>query len=345
VARAVVARPWRVAAGSLALLAIMAAGLAGLRIGLSQTEQFRVRAESVDGLKTLARYFPAGAADPAAVLATSAQADAVLNATRAVPGVSAARVVDRAAGTDGVGIVRVDVTLDAAPGTEASYDAVRALRAAVDPVPGPRVLVGGAVAADLDARTAALRDLRVVVPLVLAVVLLVLVLLLRSLVLPLLLVATVVLSFFASLGASWWAFRRLFDFPALDVGVPLLAFLFLVALGVDYSIFLVTRAREEAIVAARTQDPDAATRSAVVTAVAVTGGVLTSAGILLAAVFAVLGVLPLITLTQLGIIVGFGVLLDTLVVRTVLVPALVALLGRRAWWPGGLPAGGSDPSA
>jgi RND superfamily putative drug exporter len=140
------------------------------------------------------------------------------------------------------------------------------------------------------------------------------------------LVATVVATYVSSLGASWWAFDRLFDFPALDLGVPLLGFLFLVALGVDYNIFLITRAREEA----RHSD----TRTAITVALAVTGGVITSAGILLAAVFAVLGVLPLITLTQLGILVGFGVLLDTLLVRSLLVPALVSMLGDRFWWPG-----------
>ena len=126
-------------------------------------------------------------------------------------------------------------------------------------------------------------------------------------------------------GRAGWPFTRLFEFPALDLGVPLLGFLFLVALGVDYNIFLTTRAREEAL--------RSDTRTGIVTALAVTGGVITSAGVLLAAVFAVLGVLPLVALTQLGVIVGFGVLLDTLLVRSVLVPALVGLLDRRFWWP------------
>ena len=166
------------------------------------------------------------------------------------------------------------------------------------------------------------------IPLILAVVLVVLLLLLRSVVAAVLLVLTVVATFAASLGASWYAFEHWFGFPALDLSVPLLSFLFLVALGVDYNIFLTTRAKEEA---ARHD-----TTRAISIALAVTGGVITSAGILLAAVFAVLGVLPLITLTQIGVIVGFGVLLDTLLVRSVLVPALVALLGRRFWWPGGL---------
>jgi RND superfamily putative drug exporter len=159
-------------------------------------------------------------------------------------------------------------------------------------------------------------------------VLVILIWLLRALVGPVLLVLTVVASFAAALGGANFAFTHWFGYPALDTSVPLLAFLFLVALGVDYNIFLVSRAREEAV--------RQGTRDGVITALAVTGGVITSAGVLLAAVFAVLGVLPLITLTELGVIVGFGVLLDTLLVRTVLVPALVTILGRRFWWPGAL---------
>lgn len=176
-----------------------------------------------------------------------------------------------------------------------------------------------------DGPAAATRDQRLVIPLVLAVVVVVLLLLLRSVVAAALLLLTVVASFAASLGASWFIFTHLFHFPALDVGVPLLAFLFLVALGVDYNIFLTTRAREETTTSG--------TRTGIVTALAVTGAVITSAGILLAAVFTVLGVLPLITLTQLGVIVGFGVLLDTLLVRSVLVPALASLTGPLFWWP------------
>jgi RND superfamily putative drug exporter len=161
---------------------------------------------------------------------------------------------------------------------------------------------------------------------ILAVVLLVLIVLLRALVAPLLLMATVVISFVASMGAGSWLFRNVFDYPALDNSVPLFSFLFLVALGVDYNIFLVTRAKEEAA--------QRGTRDGMVYALAVTGAVITSAGILLAAVFAVLGVLPVVTLTQIGVIVGIGVLLDTLLVRTVLVPALATLTGDRFWWPG-----------
>ena len=171
------------------------------------------------------------------------------------------------------------------------------------------------------------RDTRVVAPLVLAIVLLVLALLLRALVAPVLLVLAVVASYFAALGAGWLVFDRVYGFPALDTSVPLLSFLFLVALGVDYNIFLIARTREDVLLGH-------GTRAAVLRALAATGGVITSAGVLLAAVFAVLGVLPVITLTQIGVVVGLGVLLDTLLVRTVLVPALVLLTGRRFWWPG-----------
>ena len=159
----------------------------------------------------------------------------------------------------------------------------------------------------------------------LGVVFVILMLVLRSLVAPVMLVATVVLSYFAAFGASAWLFKTVLDYPAVDDAVPLLSFLFLVALGVDYNIFLMTRAREEAA--------EHGTREGVGIALAVTGGVITSAGVLLAAVFAVLGVLPLIVMAQIGTIVGLGVLLDTLLVRSVLVPALVNLLGRATWWP------------
>ena len=155
-----------------------------------------------------------------------------------------------------------------------------------------------------------------------------LIVLLRALVAPLVLIGTVILSFFAALGGASLAFSYVFGFPALDYQVPLLAFLFLVALGVDYNIFLVSRAQEETV--------RHGTRAGIIEALAVTGGVITSAGVLLAAVFTVLGVLPVIVLTEIGIIVGLGVLLDTLLVRTVLVPALVTVLGERFWAPGRL---------
>jgi RND superfamily putative drug exporter len=228
--------------------------------------------------------------------------------------------------------------LRAEPGSAASDRAIEALRDAVAAVPGsappavdgadpfPGALVGGPAAQGYDTAEASTEDLRLILPIILLLVGAVLVLLLRGLVAPVLLVLTVIASFLASIGGAWLLFDHLLGFPALDDGVLLLAFVFLVALGVDYNIFLVTRAREDA--------RRSGTRDGMLSALRVTGGVITSAGVLLAAVFAVLGVLPLITLTQIGVIVCIGVLLDTLLVRTVLVPALAFVLGDRFWWPG-----------
>ena len=325
VARVVTARPRLVTAVGVLVLVALALPLSGVRTGLSQTEQFRAEPESVVGQKVLAEHFPAGASQPTSVLVPAASADAVRRAVAAVDGVQ--RVEEAGSGD---GTVELSAVLTAAPASGQAFDDVRAIRDAAHAV-DPAVLVGGSDAEALDSRTAAVHDQRLVIPLILGVVLVVLLLLLRSVVAAVVLVATVVATFAASLGASWWAFEHWFGFPALDLGVPLLSFLFLVALGVDYNIFLTTRAREEAF----RHD----TRTAISTALAVTGGVITSAGILLAAVFAVLGVLPLITLTQIGVIVGFGVLLDTLLVRSLLVPALVSLLGRTFWWPGRLSRG------
>jgi RND superfamily putative drug exporter len=317
VGRGVVRRPVLVTAASMAVLGLLALGGLGTKVGLSQTEQFRVEAESVQGLETLSRYFPAGAAGPAVILTEPAKAEQVLATVSATEGVASARVAEQNATQ-----VSISAVLKAAPDTAGAFDTIRALRAGLD----GEALVGGSVATALDTRDAARHDLAVIVPVILAVVFLVLVALLRALVAPILLMVTVVVSFLASLGAGSWLFRHVFDYPALDNSVPLFSFLFLVALGVDYNIFLVTRAREEAATRG--------TRDGMVHALAVTGAVITSAGILLAAVFAVLGVLPVVTLTQIGIIVGIGVLLDTLLVRTVLVPALATLTGDRFWWPG-----------
>jgi putative drug exporter of the RND superfamily len=313
-------RPRLVAlAATLGLVALAGGGL-GIRTGLSETEQFRVKPEAVLGAQTLARAFPAGSTQPVAVITRPAAVQAVVATAERVGGVASARP-----GVAGSAVAQVDVVLTPEPGTAASDRAVRDLRAALADVPGADAAVGGAVAGTLDEKDADGRDLRLILPLILLLVALVLVALLRSLLAPLLLVVTVVMSYLASLGASWLLFEHVLDLPALDSGVLLLAFVFLVALGVDYNIFLVTRAREDA---ART-----GTRDGMLSALRVTGGVITSAGILLAAVFAVLGVLPLITLTQIGVIVCVGVLLDTLLVRTVLVPALAFALGDRFWWP------------
>ncbi|MFY2787946.1 MMPL family transporter [Rhodococcus sp. KRD162] len=325
VAAGVAKRPVVTASVTIAALLACCAALFGTQIGLSQTEQFRVTAESVEGFDTLSQHFPAGSADPITVLAPTDEVDSVIGIVEGIGGVVS---VDRVADSD-TGLTRLSVVTDAAPASDASFTVVENLRSALSDVDGARV--GGSDAKALDTTDASARDRLVVIPAILVVVLAVLVLLLRAVVAPLILVATTVLSAVAAIGIGSWVSLHIFGFPALDDNTPLFAFLFLVALGVDYTIFLVTRTREETHLHG--------TRSAIVRAVSATGGVITSAGIVLAAVFCVLGVLPLITLTQLGIIVGLGILLDTFVVRTVVIPALFTLIGPRIWWPNTLDSG------
>ncbi|HEX6871884.1 MAG TPA: MMPL family transporter, partial [Micromonosporaceae bacterium] len=226
------------------------------------------------------------------------------------------------------GLVRVDVTLAAAADSADAGQTVSALREAVRAVPGAEAKVGGFSAINLDVQRTSQRDRNIIIPLVLVVVFLILSLLLRSIVAPLLLVATVVLSFFATLGVSGVVFRDVLGFAGEDSSFPLFAFVFLVALGVDYNIFLMTRVREE--VGRRGH------RTGTLTGLAVPGGVITSAGGVLAATFSALAVLPLVVLVELAFAVAFGVLLDTLVVRSLLVPALTLDIGPRIWWPGRL---------
>ncbi|GLY31937.1 membrane protein [Kineosporia sp. NBRC 101731] len=328
VAEGVTRRPVLVGSASLVLLAVLMIPLVGLRTGLSQTEQFRATPESVTGQETLGEHFPAGSSQPTIVVVARDAAEKAQTALADLDGVRSARPEQSTSATADRTVI--DVVLDAAPASDAAFGTIERIRTTVDGI-DPQALVGGSDAQALDADRIADRDRRIVIPLVLLVVLAVLLVLLRSLVAAVLLVLTVVATYAAAMGAAWFAFDRWFGFPALDLIVPLMAFLFLVALGVDYNIFLTTRAREEAA-----KSPEDVARGPISLALAVTGGVITSAGILLAAVFAVLGVLPLITLTQIGVIVGFGVLLDTLLVRSVLVPALVTLLGRWFWWPGEL---------
>ena len=332
IAAAVVKRPVKVLISCILLLVILSFGLVGTRVGLSQTEQFRTASESADGLATAAEHFPAGVTDPVTVLTRTGTEGEVLAAVEGVEGV----VTARPAGQSDSGWSRVSVTLDAAPATDRSEDSIVALRETVDGIPGAEALVGGSVAEAVDTSQGNVRDLTLIAPLILLVVFVVLVLVLRSLIAPLLVMGATVLSSLAALGLGTFVTTQILGFPGLDVSVPLYSFLFLVALGVDYSIFLTIRAREEAATHA--------TREAMVRAVALTGGVITSAGIVLASVFVVLGVLPLIVLTQVGVIVALGVLLDTFVVRTLVVPALFTLTGDKVWWPGdprrGVPAPG-----
>lgn len=320
VADVVSGRPAAVCAVAVTVLAASSAGLLGTHIGLSQTEQFRIQADSVSGFKTLAEHFPGGASDPTVVIAATRRAKQVQQAITAVPGVVSAAP----AGQSPTGLTKWSVVINAAPSTKAAFNTIAALRDSLRSA-DPASLVGGADAQAFDVRAAAGRDRGVLIPAILVVVLVVLCVLLRAALAPPVLVAATVLSALAALGLGGWASIHVFGFPALDNSTPLFAFLFLVALGVDYTIFLVTRAREET--------PEHGARDGMVRAVSATGGVITSAGIVLAAVFCVLGVLPLIVLTQLGIIVGFGILLDTFVVRTLVIPALFAMIGAAIWWP------------
>ena len=306
--------------GAVVLIAL-AIGGTGISVGLAQTEQFTKVPEAVLGQQAITAAFPGGTASPAYVMTSPDHVDAVIAAAESVPGVASV-----SEGESTASIARIQVVLDDSAESEGAIAAIVALRTAVHDVPGAGALVGGLDSQSLDVSQTQQGDQDRAIPLILAIVFIVLVLLLRALVAPLLLLATVVASFFASLGAGWLLFQHVFGFPAVDTSVILFSFLFLVALGVDYNIFLVTRAREEAV--------ENGTREGMIRALASTGGVITSAGILLAAVFAVLGVLPLITLTQIGIIVCIGVLLDTLLVRTLIVPALAMLTGEKFWWPG-----------
>ncbi|WP_131104427.1 MMPL family transporter [Ornithinimicrobium sufpigmenti] len=324
VAAGVVRHPWRVLAAGAVVLAVMATGLVGTEVGLNQTERFRVAAESGEALETISAHFPAGASAPLVVVTDAAHLEEVEATVTAYPGVD--QVHPGPTGRTSAGeIATLSVVGDATPGSDAERELVTGLREAVHAVPGTHALVGGAPAEEVDVQDGTWRDLLVVAPLVLAVVALALAALLRSLVAPLVLLAINVASSVAAIGAGAWASREILGHPALDTPVPLLAFLFLVALGIDYTIFLVHRVRSEV--------PVHGTREATVLGVSATGVVITSAGIVLAGVFAALGVLPLVTLGQIGLIVGIGIVGDTLLVRTLIVPAVITLLGDRFWWP------------
>jgi len=317
----VAARPGRVLAGTVTVLVVMAFGLLNLSGGLTQSSSFRDEVESVAGQKLVAESFPAGASTPTDVVVRDpARAGAVAAAVRRVPGVADVRPTGRS-GPPGT-LLAASLALD--PNSTAAYDLVPAIRRAARGA-DPRALVGGASAVQHDLRQASARDTRLLVPLVLVIVFLILALLLRSLLAPVVLIGTVVLSFAAALGLSAVVFDVIFGFPGSDPSFPLFAFIFLVALGVDYNIFLMARVREESL--------RHGTREGVLRGLAVTGGVITSAGIVLAGTFSVLAVLPLVFLTELGFAIAFGVLLDTFLVRSVVVPALVFRLGPRIWWP------------
>ncbi|WP_122819307.1 MMPL family transporter [Nocardioides pantholopis] len=317
VGRQVSRRPAVFVVATLAGLAVLSTGLFGLRSGLDTDDQFLEEPEAITALNRVVESFPAGMVDPTIVV-TRDDPQEVARIVGDAPGVAMAQVSE-----EGNGVAQIDAILEADPGSEEARDTIENLREELDGLDDTHV--GGTEADALDENTAAQRDRMVILPLILVLVLGALLLLLRAVVAAVLLVLTVLATYAAALGASWWLFTGPLGFEALDNGTPLLSFLFLVALGVDYNIFLVSRAREEA--------REHGSRVGMLRALTATGGVITSAGILLAAVFAVLGVLPLVVLAQIGTVICIGVLLDTLVVRTVLVPALALLLGDRFWWP------------
>ncbi len=313
-------RPRKVWITTAVVLGVMALGLTGLKAsGLTNAQSFRGHPDSVIGETVLARHFPAGAGQPVVVIGNESAA-ALRSAFAATPGIaSVTPPVARA------GHVYLEGTLTSPPDSQAAYDTIDRVRSAVHAVPGADALVGGTTAINLDVARASAHDRNVIIPLILVVVFIILGLLLRSLAAPLVLTATVVLSFAAALGFSAFFFNHVFGFGGADTAFPLFVFVFLVALGIDYNIFLMTRVREEA----NRRD---ARRGALV-GLAATGGVITSAGFVLAGTFAVLATIPSTFLTELGFAVAFGVLLDTIIVRSVLVTALNLDIGRWMWWP------------
>ncbi|MFD9318847.1 MMPL family transporter [Streptomyces sp. NPDC060053] len=337
-------RVWAVTLAVLLAGAAFAPTLASKGVPLDET--FVNDAPSVAAQETLGRHFPGGSGNPTVVVADAGRLAEVLAAARDTEGVASAAGATASGRPGGEplvadGRVRVDVTLATAADGDAALRTVARLRTSLHAVPGADALVGGYTAQRYDTLRTAERDRTLIVPVVLAIIFLILTALLRSLLMPALLVATVALNFLATLGVSGLVFRHVFGFSGTDPSVPLYGFVFLVALGVDYNIFLMSRVREESL--------RHGVREGVLRGLVSTGGVITSAGVVLAATFAALGVIPLAFLAQIAFIVAFGVLLDTLVVRSLLVPALVRDIGAPAWWPGRLGRGrgkaGDDPSA
>ncbi|HEU5271702.1 MAG TPA: MMPL family transporter, partial [Jatrophihabitans sp.] len=337
--------------GALLVLGICLLGLGNLKTnGLTTAQGFTNKPAAVKGQQIYDAKFDKGAGAPAVITANADKANEVIATASKVPGVSTkpgsvcvqvdyTKLTGAPAGAGSAdscapaavqvtpinGRTMINATLADSFDSTAAYDTITRLRTALHGIPGADARVGGASAATLDVQKASVHDRNLIIPIVLLVILVVLGLLLRALVAPVLLVLTVVLSFLAALGVSGFVFDHVFHFAGADQAFPLFAFVFLVALGIDYNIFLMTRVREETI--------QFGTRTGVLRGLAVTGGVITSAGVVLAATFAVLGVLPLVFLAEIGFTVAFGVLLDTVLVRSILVPSLCLEIGPRIWWP------------
>lgn len=329
VAASTAAKPKQYMIATGALLVIMAGFATTLKAdGISTLEGFTNKPKSLVGQELLLEHFPGGQSQPTQILVSAEKSDAVLAAVRNVKNVAEA-IPESAPNNPAVpkivdGKVVIDATLSVPADSGEARELVPLIREAVKAVDS-EALVGGISATFYDVDVAARHDRNLIIPIVLIIIAIILALLLRSILAAVLLLFTVVLSFIATLGASALVFNHVFNFPGADTSFPLFTFVFLVALGIDYNIFLMTRVREEAL--------KIGTRAGTIKGVTVTGGVITSAGVVLAATFTVLGVLPLVALAQIAFAVAFGVLLDTLVVRSLLVPAIVHYLGNRIWWP------------
>jgi len=348
--RVVSRKPRTLWIGTTVVLAIACVGVLQLNAsGVAQSELVLGQSDARDGQDLLAEHFPGGSGNPAYIIAEEAQLDQVGTALLGNPGVAAVSVSakDAPSGTlqyTSGGLVSPDDQPAAQPtvvdgkvliqatltDTFDSANAEKTIRDLREQL-GESAHIGGTTATAIDSNDASIRDRNLIIPVILSVIFVILSLLLRSLVAPLLLVATTVLSFGATLGIAALLFNHVFDFPGADPAVPLFSFVFLVALGIDYNIFLMTRVREETL--------RHGTHLGISRGLAITGGVITSAGLVLAATFAALAVIPILFLVQIAFIVAFGVLLDTFLVRTVLVPALGYDIGCKIWWPSRLARG------
>ncbi|GAA1550548.1 MMPL family transporter [Brevibacterium picturae] len=324
IATRVVKKPGIHLGAGIIILGVMATGLIGTSVGLDQSEKFRVQSESAQGLDVLADHFPPGESQPIWVVTDSDHAEEVRDSVADIDGVVRANVIDETS-TGGASISKVMVTGEYEPDSPEGLDLVEDIRSDVHAIDGANAQVGGAAATELDARDGNAQDFLTIAPLILAISFIILLGILRAPFVAATLLVVNVASSAAAIGLGAFLSRLVFGQDAIDAQVPILAFLFLVALGIDYSIFLSHRAKKESVVHGA--------RQGMIEAVSHTGGVITSAGIVLAGVFAALGMLPLMVLGQLGLIVGVGVLVDTVLVRTVIVPAIISLVGNKMWWP------------
>lgn len=354
--RAISRRPRMIWVATTAVLLIGAAGLTQLDAsGVPQSDLVLGSSEARDGQTALGEHFPGGSGSPVYVVIDERRMQDAADILLAADGIDAVTITagDSPSGSapvtaDGISVVGrpgtpapeptvvdgevlLQATLTDAADSDDAADAVRGLRSDLDPI---GALVGGVTATSIDTNDASIHDRNLIIPVILAVILVILMLLLRSILAPILLILTTVLSFGTALGVSALVFDGAFRFPGADPAVPLYGFVFLVALGIDYNIFLMTRVREES--------RRHGTREGILRGLSITGGVITSAGLVLAATFAALSVIPILFLVQLAFIVAFGVLLDTFVVRSLLVPALSYDIGRRIWWPSALWRRGED---